>query len=224
MMNPASSNDTSAGPGRQIRAALIQFLVLVALALVPPLMIYLDVQAIKDSVGEISLTEVSQALCLLLTVTLFARTAWQQAESRGFYVLVTGFFLCMLIREHDFLFDLIRHGAWVYPALAVTLAALLMALIWRHTVIGPMAAFTRLQGYHQLILGLVVVLVFSRVFGTGSPWRAVMLDEYQNLYKSVIQEGLELFGYLLIAYGAVQMYPSKPLPRWLQPVAPDAFD
>lgn len=56
MMNPASSNDTSAGPGRQIRAALIQFLVLVALALVPPLMIYLDVQAIKDSVGEISLT------------------------------------------------------------------------------------------------------------------------------------------------------------------------
>ena len=138
MMNPASSNDTSAGPGRQIRAALIQFLVLAALALVPPSMVYLDVQTVKDSVGEISLTEVSQALCLLLTVTLFARTAWQQAESRGFYVLVTGFFLCMLIREHDFLFDLIRHGAWVYPALAVTLAALLMALIWRHTVIGPM--------------------------------------------------------------------------------------
>ena len=220
-MNPAASNDTSAGPGRQIRAALIQFLVLAALALVPPLLIYLDVQAIKDSVGEISLTEVSQALCLLLTVTLFSRTAWQQAESRGFYVLVTGFFLCMLIREHDFLFDLIRHGAWVYPALAVTLAALLMALIWRHTVIGPMAAFTRLQGYHQLILGLVVVLVFSRVFGTGSLWRAVMLDEYQNLYKSVIQEGLELFGYLLIAYGTVQMTGLKHLLRRNKTAAAD---
>ncbi|WP_139253957.1 hypothetical protein [Marinobacterium iners] len=205
MMNSASSNDAGAGPGRQIRAALIQFLVLAALALVPPLIIYLDVQTIKDSVGEISLTEVSQTLCLLLTVTLFASTTWQQTESRGFYVLVTGFFLCMLIREHDFVFDLIRHGAWVYPALAVTLTALVTALIWRHTVVGPMAAFTRLQGYHQLILGLVVVLVFSRVFGTGSLWRAVMLDEYQNLYKSVIQEGLELFGYLLIAYGTVQM-------------------
>jgi hypothetical protein len=221
MMNPASSNDTSAGPGRQIRAALIQFLVLAALALVPPLLIYLDVQAIKDSVGESSLTEVSQALCLLLTVTLFARTAWQQAESRGFYVLITGFFLCMLIREHDFLFDLIRHGAWVYPALAVTLAALVMALIWRHTVIGPMAAFTRLQGYHQLILGLVVVLVFSRVFGTGSLWRAIMLDEYQNLYKSVIQEGLELFGYLLIAYGTVQMTGWKHLLRRNKTAAAD---
>lgn len=127
----------------------------------------------------------------------------------------------MLIREHDFLFDLIRHGAWVYPALAVTLAALLMALIWRHTVIGPMAAFTRLQGYHQLILGLVVVLVFSRVFGTGSLWRAVMLDEYQNLYKSVIQEGLELFGYLLIAYGTVQMTDWKHLLRRNKTAAAD---
>lgn len=84
MMNPASSNDTSAGPGRQIRAALIQFLVLAALALVPPLLIYLDVQAIKDSVGEISLTEVSQALCLLLTVTLFARTAWHRRKAAAF--------------------------------------------------------------------------------------------------------------------------------------------
>lgn len=127
----------------------------------------------------------------------------------------------MLIREHDFLFDLIRHGAWVYPALAVTLAALLMALIWRHTVIGPMAAFTRLQGYHQLILGLVVVLVFSRVFGTGSLWRAVMLDEYQNLYKSVIQEGLELFGYLFIAYGTVQMTGWKHLLRRNKTAAAD---
>jgi hypothetical protein len=65
------------------------------------------------------------------------------------------------------------------------------------------------------------VLVFSRVFGTGSLWRAIMLDEYQNLYKSVIQEGLELFGYLLIAYGTVQMTGWKHLLRRNKTAAAD---
>ncbi|MET3999941.1 hypothetical protein [Marinobacterium sp. MBR-109] len=199
------TSDTAARSGHLIKTAFFEFLILSALVLIPPLLIYTDLKLFHDNLGENSLTEYVQALCLLLVILLFARTTWQQPNGRGFYVLVTGFFLCMLVREHDYLFDLISHGWWKYPALAVTLVALLAALGWRHTVIDPMAEFTRMKGYPQLLLGLVIVLVFSRVFGTGSLWRALMETEYQNLYKSVIQEGLELLGYLLIAYGTVLM-------------------
>lgn len=39
-------------------------------------------------------------------------------------MLVGGFFLCMLIREMDFAFDALWHGAWVWFALAVALVCL----------------------------------------------------------------------------------------------------
>lgn len=159
-----------------IRTAAIRFISLCLIAAIPPLLILLDLRLrdVHGSIGETSLTEYAQAACLLLTFTLFARQASQLSSARGFYLLVSGFFLCMLIREHDFLFDLISHGWWKYPALVVTALALAGARYYRGTVIGPMASFTRLSGFSQLMMGLVIVLVFSRVFGTGSLWREVM--------------------------------------------------
>ncbi|MBA4500971.1 hypothetical protein [Marinobacterium marinum] len=194
--------------GTVIRTAILEFLLLCALVLTPPLLILIDlkIRHITGTLGENSLTEYAQALCLLVTVVLFALRAKQDFHARGFYLLVTGFFLCMLIREHDFLFDAVQHGWWKYPALAVTALALLGARSYPGTVLQAMARFTRAPGYSQLLTGLVVVMVFSRVFGTGALWQELMQEQYDNLYKSVIQEGLELLGYLLIAKACIRMH------------------
>ena len=52
----------------------------------------------------------------------------------------------------------------------------------------------------------MVVVVFSRVFATGSLWQIIMKDNYLVYYKDVIQEGLETLGYSLILFGSIMFY------------------
>ena len=37
-------------------------------------------------------------------------------------------------------------------------------------------------------------------------WQAVMGEDYRKLYKSIIQEGLEQLGYVLICFGSARIY------------------
>ena len=57
-----------------------------------------------------------------------------------------------------------------------------------------------------IFIGLLIIIVFSRAFGTGSLWHDIMGDDYDTLYKNIIQEGLELFGYGLVLYGSMLFY------------------
>ena len=49
----------------------------------------------------------------------------------------------------------------------------------------------------------------SRIFGSGSLWSELMMGDYQAGYKKIIQEGLELLGYVLIVYGSWLAYRDK---------------
>lgn len=195
---------------KQIKRALISFVLLVLGMLWAPAAVMLDVVVIGHGMPEIGVTEMSQELLLLLTVIVAYTLLVRSPEQRGFLVLVAGLFLCMLIRELDYLFDRYRHGFWKYPVSGVLVVTLLLAALWRRTVIAPMAAATRSMPFAYVLAGLAVVLFFSRVFGTGSLWTAV-LDagagvDAPALVKNSVQEGLELLGYVLIFYGMLRVY------------------
>jgi len=55
----------------------------------------------------------------------------------------------------------------------------------------------------------LIVIVFSRIIGSNSLWRELMGGDYQWAYKTIIQEALELSGYVLIAYGSWLAYREK---------------
>lgn len=198
---------------RVIGGAGVFFLALALLSLFPVLTVYLDIVIFSNGMGEISFTELSQSLLLSMTILLYGRMAWKVEQQRGFFILVTGFFSCMLIREQDAFFDLIAHGAWLFPALFVAGIALTWALLFcRATIVMPMAAFVGSHAYYLLLFGLVLVLVFSRVFGSGSLlWGAMMGEGYFPLLKNVVQEGLELlgYGYLLVSGFLLRPVPSR---------------
>lgn len=175
---------------------------LALLILLAPLCIAIDVVALGNDMGETSLTEFTQLLLLLTSILIFGYSAWRYVGSRGFLILVAGFFSCMLVRELDFLFDNFRHGFWLLPAIGIAIASILSALKNRGTVFEPMAAFVNTKPYFHIMFGLLVVLVFSRVFGSGNVFWKHVVSDYSHLYKSILQEGLELFGYLFVAYGS----------------------
>jgi hypothetical protein len=192
-------NDDSA----RILRSLGQFLLLAALTAAVPLIIYVDSVICGNGVSEYSMTELMEDVLLLLAAIMFFTEAWRRPLSRGFFVLVGGFFACMLIRELDFAFDVIRHGAWLYVALLTAMASVALAIACRTTVFAPMAAYADTKSCIYVSIGLLIVMVFSRLFGSGRLiWTDIMGTDYKSVYKAIIQEGLELFGYVFVGYGS----------------------
>ena len=170
------------------------------LSIIAPAMVYIDLNILKIGMQEFSFTEISQTFFLFLSIYFYFKISIAYKDQRGFYLLVSGFFACMLIREQDPYFDMINHGFWVYPAIFVALFTIgFVLLCCRDSVLLPMANYIGTPSYYILVISLVIILVFSRVFGSGNLiWQPVMGEAYLPVYKNVIQEGLELFGYILL--------------------------
>ena len=208
---PPLWRDACAPPAaRQIARGLAELFSLALLALAATLCVAVDLQLHARGIPEDSLTEFVQAGLLLASALAFARAALRRPAARGFHVLAAGFFATLLVRELDGFFDLVRHGFWVWPAALAALASLAYAALHGDgTVAKPLADFLQSPSGQLVGLGLVVVLVFSRAFGSGTLWTPVLGPDATAL-KNVLQEGMELFGYALVAAGLHRHFPAPP--------------
>ena len=173
--------------------------------------IYLDVTVHKNIV-ENSFVEYGQELLLFATTALFVMQAI--AKRQGGLWLVAGFFGCMFIRELDAYFDMIVHGAWKYFALVIVVFALFKA--WRlgkENTIASLAAFMKTRAFVFIFIGLLIVLIYSRLFGMGELWKAIMGVDFNRTVKNVVEEGSELWGYALVFWGAVKYWLASKLPK-----------
>ena len=189
---------------------------LTGMALLAPLCVGVDLVIFQNRVQEISLTELTQTSFLLISGAAFLGAALRAADSRGFYLLASGLFTTMLIREQDRWLG----SAWLWLALVVT--GVCVAYVYfrcRNNVWGPLFAFIQTKPYYLIAFGMVFVVVFSRLFGSGSLiWKPAMGTGYSFMFKSVLQEGLELFGYTYILAGSVlvarRVDQGRPLSEW----------
>jgi len=188
---------------QQILYSVFENLLLVGLMIATPAIVMLDVVIIGHGIPESSFTEIAQEALILMSSLIFAYDAWKSTQARGFLVLVAGFFGCMFIRECDALFDNITKGFWLYPALMLAFGSIYYAANHPNTVIVPMVDHITSKQFSYLFIGLIFILIFSRLFGTGYLWRDIMGDDYNSLYKNIIQEGLELSGYILVWFGSL---------------------
>lgn len=180
--------------------AIKQFLIYSAAASISIGMLCLDVTLTGNQFGEYSGVQITQELMLLSVVILFSTLAIKKPEVRHSSILIAGFFSCMFIRELDSFFDLISHGFWVYPALAITAVCLILVSFNIRQTLIQLAEYTRSPSYGFMISGLVCILVFSRLFGMKYIWYGIDTDHSKYLLyhiKSAVEEGTELFGYSL---------------------------
>ena len=164
--------------------------------------IYFDIKTFGD-IREHSFVELGQSIFLFATSVIFMYLA-SKKKANGLW-LVAGFFVCMLIREQDAYFDDIFHGSWAYFALASV-----VFFVWKawsqgkDNVLKTMAEYMQSPPFTTMSFGIMVVLVFSRVFGMGKLWKLIMGDKFNHLVKNVAEEGTELFGYSIIFLAAVE--------------------
>lgn len=182
-----------------------------ALMLLVPVIVGLDLMRHGGGIRETSLTEFTQAVLIITSGIIFAVGAYRKPFARGGLTLVAGFMGCIAIREMDMYLDRIFHGFWVYPASALALASITYAIRCRRTVVKPLLWYSREKFFTYLTVGFLILLFFSRLFGTGGLWGLALEGvEGVTAVKSTVQEGLELLGYMLVFIGAFLFQFRKP--------------
>ena len=165
---------------------------------------YIDISA-AGRIKDASYTEDLQETLLLFSSIIFIYLA-KKKNARGL-LLVAGFFACMCIREWDAVFDDIFHGAWKYIAIPTAIGFMLWALreglqkVW-----DDLAEFMRSKSYDIIVAGLIIVLVVSRLLGNRAVWMLMSGPDFKYVFKTFIEEGVELLGYMVIFAGSVKYY------------------
>lgn len=182
----------------QLIKPLNDVLLILAGTLVVIVCLHIDINILHDDLSELSLTEIMQEFILFVIVVSFLRLAYKFSFMRSLHIIIASFFLIMLIRELDALFDYILfHGGWVYFALLILVLSSFFAL--KHHVSIAHGFYVYYKGKHWgiMLCGLLTILVFSRLFGQGYLWNNVLGDGYLRLVKNIVEETSELFGYML---------------------------
>jgi hypothetical protein len=193
----------------QIKPLLFEFLALIILIVAIPFFISVDINILKNELSEISFTEFIHELFILISAIMFYKVSIKNINSKGFFILLSALFIMMFIREMDYFLDFIFHGFWKIPVGIILLITLYSVYKNKNTIIEPLVKYGQTKWFTYIFIGLLVIFIFSRVFGTGSLWRDIMGDDYNHIYKTVIQEGIELFGYGLVFLGSLFFYFKK---------------
>lgn len=179
------------------------FLLLGFFNLIAPIILYVDMVVIKQEISETSVTELLQESFLLLSLVFWLVIYFKNKDIRPFSALVAAFYGVLFIREIDMFLDAIVHGFWKYPAVIVAILGISIAIkSWNITkkalyffLESPSGIFTA--------FGVLLVLFFSRLFGSSKIWEPIMGENYTYSYKAAIQEGVELYGYSMIFIGSL---------------------
>ncbi len=164
--------------------SLLFFLGAAVAAALAVLCLWVDIRVFGNDIPEVSLTEVVQESVLAVIVLVHLLLARKYAHLRYSNILIGGFFLAMLIRELDGLFDLLSHGSWrVWFALLATAGSLLLPLRHLRQTLSQLAEYTRTPYYGMMISGLLAILVFSRLFGMHGLWYAVLDENFARVVK-----------------------------------------
>lgn len=147
--------------------------------------------------GETGFVEIAEATFALSTALIFLFSARLDKAQEPCAIILAGFLFCLFIRESDYFFDaLISRHAW---KVGVTLVLVFMGFyVWRHRtdVYHSMFQFMSHPSFGVFASGLLVLIVFSRLFGYGDFWEGLLLDETCLAVKQIVAEHTEEIAYI----------------------------
>lgn len=147
--------------------------------------------------------EVGQETLLFAALLLMGFAAKKDARYAGGIWLIAAFLTALFIRELDAWFDDLFHGAWKY-----ILVAYLVWASWKirrsgfETVIPGIAHFIRSPAFPMMLVGVVIVLAYSRLYGYKGMWALYAGECSWGAIKTLSEEATELVGYAMMFYSS----------------------
>ncbi|WP_340114741.1 hypothetical protein [Maribellus mangrovi] len=151
--------------------------------------------------GELTFTEITQETLLFILFVAYIFIGYRWKEIRVVSNFVSLFFLMAFIREFNFLVD-----KWIFPVLVVLVILVLLFIRDFKKIKQSCIEFFRNPASHWFLAGLLVTLVFSRLFGRSKFWRLLYHDESYRLAKAATEEGIELLGDTLMLISAIEFF------------------
>lgn len=185
----------------------IRGLAYIALAYAVAQVVLLEAQHFPplERFSEFGYTEFAQSGVLAVTVLMLVIAALRSPGPAPLLWCLALGFAVLLVRENDQVLELfLPHGVWKYPAAALVLVAAVVFFRNRRVVLDELAGLPGTTAFGVLVAGFTT-LVFSRLFGRGRFWEAVMEERYWRPVKNAAEEGVELFALALLAAGIVEL-------------------
>ena len=149
-----------------------------------------------DETGPVEILEIVFALS---TALVFLAAARMDRNREPCAILVVGFLFCVAIRESDYFLDeLVARHAW--KMLVLLTLVLVVTYIVKHfkRVVASVLDFVSQPSFGIFLSGLLVLIVFSRLFGYGDFWKELIEGNYYRVIKTIVEEGTEQMGYFLL--------------------------
>ncbi|MCW4149427.1 hypothetical protein OM427_07755 [Halomonas sp. 18H] len=163
-------------------------------------------QPIEQEFSEVGFTEFTQTLLLVLagTLTLFAR--WRYQQLPRVTLLLIGLFGASLIREQDSWLDhYVADGAWQVLVSLLVAPVLYQVARHRRAFVEEMNRYSGTFSFGLFAAGFLTTYVFSRLFGRGELWQAMLAEGYVRVFKNAAEEVSEMFGYTLLVLAMVEL-------------------
>ena len=178
----------------------------------------------EGEVKEDSLIEVTQEVLLLISSLMLIVFSSRTKNFKIFNLTLAGFLGVHLVREFDFwlntqLFD----KAWQVIALVIVVIVLIMVIRNWKKLILELAAISKTYGFAFFFSGLIILHVFSRLYGRKLMWidllrdthnkyvieengeKVVVLRDFMRPVKDASEESIELLAYSIMLIGVVEM-------------------
>lgn len=155
-----------------------------------------------DETGPV---EIMETVFVLVTALIFLAAGRLDRVRAPFVCLLASLLFCAVIRESDYFLDvLICRHAWKF------FVGVLFVFISLHvrrnfkSIVESLTDFMCQPCFGVLMSGLLVLVVFSRLFGYGDLWKELIEGRLYRVVKTIVEEGVELMGYFLILISAFE--------------------
>jgi hypothetical protein len=178
----------------------------------------------EGEVKEDSLIEISQEIVLLISALVLIGFASKAKDFRLFFLVLAGFLGVHFVREFDFwlntqLFD----KAWQVISLVIIILVLILVVKNWKKLILEISSISKTYGFAFFFSGLIILHVFSRLYGRKLMWidllrdthdkyvisesgeKIISLRDFMRPVKDASEESLELLAYSIILIGVVEM-------------------
>ena len=170
-----------------------------------------------EKFGEKSYTEYLQQTFLFLSSIIFLVVAQHDRKVRGFAIAACGFCLMLLVREFNNFFHTIFIGAWQVLVALIAGATAYFVYQNNETYLKPARKFLRTPAFGFVLSGMLIVMIFSRLYGLHDLWYNLMGETFTDSHrwvKNASEEGIELLGYTIFFFGTVE-YLVQRNKKWL---------
>ncbi|NJN42434.1 MAG: hypothetical protein HC811_09640 [Flammeovirgaceae bacterium] len=163
----------------------------------------------KGKFGELSYTEIAQEVFLLLLCIVYVIIAYKFPKVKGLALAFLGVYLSALAREYNNYFHTWFSGMWQTIVIVILLVTTYLVNKNRLTLLKPLRKFVDTPSFGLTLCGILIVLIFSRLYGLHTIWFNILNADLTGSYrwiKNAAEEGTELLGYSFLFFGAIDYF------------------